>query len=268
MFNKESLVIKLLIKEINTIPELKKSYGYFYKSQKYELKDILIDISYVLKTGIPWRALRSKIHWNTIYKSYMKLNKYKVFKTCYTGLLKKYLINNKGKLKYIFTDTSIVPNRYGINKANLNKYYKNKRVTKLSIITLKNGIPFNVKLYGGNRNDSYIFQDQSKNDKLLRENNNKKYFMADKGYDSQAIKRLTQGLGYINVIPQNRRGIKNIKKIRSFKRYKIIYRKRIKVENMFNKIKTFRRLAIRYDKYEHTFMGFVWMALIFIIKNQ
>lgn len=267
MFNKESIIIKLLTKEINTIDDLKKTYSYFYKSQKYKLSEILIDIFYVLKTGIPWRALRSHINWNTVYKSYVKLNSYGIFRKCYKSLLKKYMINNKGKLKYIFTDTSIIPNKYGTNKANLNKYYKNKKVTKLSIITLKNGIPFNVKLYGGNRNDSYIFQDQLKDDKILKNNNNKKYFMADKGYDSKNIKSEMIKMGYENVIPQNRRGIKDISKIVSFKRNKIKYRKRIKVENMFNKIKTFRRLSIRYDKYENTFMGFIWMALIFIIKN-
>jgi len=27
----------------------------------------LVDILYVLKTGIPWRSARSHIHWNTLY---------------------------------------------------------------------------------------------------------------------------------------------------------------------------------------------------------
>tara|TARA_B110000977_G_scaffold14025_1_gene17501 strand:- start:52 stop:858 length:807 start_codon:yes stop_codon:yes gene_type:complete len=267
MFNKESIVIKLLIKEINNIKDFKKTFNYHYKSQKYDIRDILIDIFYVLKTGIPWRALRSRINWNTVYKTYVKLNKYGIFKKCYKSLLSKYLKNNKGKLKYIYTDTSIIPNKYGINKANLNKYYKNKKVTKLSLITIKNGIPFNVRLYGGNRNDSYIFQDQLINDKILKNNENKKYFMADKGYDSKNIKDIMSELGYTNIIPQNRRGIKNQDKIRSFSDNKIKYRKRIKVENMFSKIKLFRRLSIRYDKYETIFMGFVWLSLIFIIKN-
>lgn len=267
MFKNENIIINLLIREINSIPSLKKSYSHYYKSQKYTIKEILIDIFYVLKTGIPWRALRSHINWNTVYKSYIKLNKYGIFKSCYKALLSKYLKNNKGKLKYIFTDTTIVPNKYGMTKANLNKYYKNKKVTKVSIITIKNGIPFNIKMYGGNRNDSFIYQDQIKNDKFLKNNKNKKYFMADKGYDSKDIKLKMSNMGYINVIPQNKRGIKNTNKLVSFKQHKIKYRKRIKVENMFSKLKTFRRLSIRYDKYEKTFMGFIWMALIFIIQN-
>jgi transposase len=73
--------------------------------------------------------------------------------------------------------------------------------------------------------------------------------MTDKGHDSKNIKLEMIRMGYENVIPQNRRGIKDISKIVLFKSNKIKYRKRIKVENMFNKIKTFRRFSIRYDKY-------------------
>ena len=63
-------------------------------------------------------------------------------------------------------------------------------------------------MYGGNRNDSFIYQDQIKNDKFLKNNKNKKYFMADKGYDSKDIKIKMSNMGYINVIPQNKRRFK------------------------------------------------------------
>jgi transposase len=70
---------------------------------------------------------------------------------------KKNKNKNKNKLKYVYIDTSIISNKYGIDKVKRNKYYKNKKVSKISIITLSKGIPFNVKLYSGNRNDGFIF---------------------------------------------------------------------------------------------------------------
>jgi transposase len=92
--------------------------------------------------------------------------------------------------------------------------------------------------------------------------------MADKGYDSKQIKTTILANGWNYLIPQNRRGIKNKSKLIKFNhKQKMLYRKRIKVENMFNKIKTFRRLSVRYDKLSNTFMGFLWMSLIFIIVN-
>jgi transposase len=240
-------------------------------AQKYKLNDILCDIFYVLKTGISWRMLRSKIHWNTVYKTYIKINSYGLFKTSYINLLKKYLVKHKNRLRYVFTDTSVVPNKYGEDKAKLNKFYKNKRVCKLSIITLDNGIPFCVNLYDGNRNDTRIFNEQFVNSNFLVniDMNKTKYFMADKGYDSKSIKNTILNNGWGCLIPQNRRGIKNKNKLRKFTvKHKILYRQRMKVENMFNKIKTFRRLYARYDRKCSTFMGFVWLSLIFIILSM
>jgi predicted MPP superfamily phosphohydrolase len=55
------------------------------------------------------RDIRSKINWNSIYKIYIKLNKYKIFEISYVYLLNKYLkrgINNK--LKYVSTDTTFI----------------------------------------------------------------------------------------------------------------------------------------------------------------
>jgi transposase len=267
MFSNDKLVIKLLIAKIKKIPKLWTSFNFSYKSQKYKLADILTEILYVLKTGISWRMLRSPIHWNTIYKIYIKLNNYKIFKISYKELLQKYVVKNKNKLKFIFTDTSVIPNKYGLDKAKLNKFYKNKKVMKLSLITLKNGIPINVKLYDGNRNDSYILNDQLRTSNLIKINDSqKKYFMADKGYDSKNIRQKLTAQNYKVIIPQNKRGIKDESKIIKFdKGTKLLYRKRILVENMFCKLKTFRRLSVRYDKYSKTYSGFLWLALINII---
>ena len=41
-------------------------------------------------------------------------------------------------------------------------------------------------------------------------------------------------------------------------------RKRHKVENYFERIKTFRRVATRYDKLAATFLGFVYLATIVV----
>ena len=143
MFSKNNLVIKILICKVNNDPKLVHKYDFTYKSQKYSLTDILKEILYVLQTGIPWRALRSPINWNTVYKHYICLCKFDIFRLSYKDLLTKYIKNNRGKLKFIYTDTSIIPNKYGQDKACLNKYYKNKRVTKLSLITLYS---FNIYL--------------------------------------------------------------------------------------------------------------------------
>jgi hypothetical protein len=46
----------------------------------YNLSEYLIDILYVLKTDIAWCDLRSHIDWNSVYKTYVKLNSFNIFK--------------------------------------------------------------------------------------------------------------------------------------------------------------------------------------------
>jgi transposase len=253
---------------INSHKTLYKSFNFSYKSQKYKLDDILSEIIYVSRTGISWRMIKSDIHWNTIYKIFVKLKSYNIFKLTYIDLLKKYTKKNKNKLKYVYTDTSIISNKYGIDKVKRNKYCKNKKVSKLSIVTLSNGIPFNVKLYNGNRNDAFIFMDHVEDNLINIDKKNIKIFMADKGYDSIKIKNYLTKNNINYLIPQNKRNTKNNSKIINMTpKDKIKYKKRIKVENMFQKIKSFRRLNIRYDKYSENYMSFLWLGLSHIIMN-
>jgi hypothetical protein len=96
-----NLILKLSMKHIRSIPKLAKSFDFSYKQQKYNLSEYLIDILYVLKTGIALRDLRSHINWNSVYKTYVKLNSFNIFKLSYIAILKKYFkktFNNKLKM--------------------------------------------------------------------------------------------------------------------------------------------------------------------------
>lgn len=161
---KINIIIKVLSRFIKSNKQLCKSFDFSHKQQKYNLEEILIDILYVLKTGISWRDLRSHIGWNTVYKRYILLNKHGVFELCYSDLLKKYLKKGtNGKLKYILTDTSFVQNKKGRDMIGYNKFYKKKKGTKISIITDSKGIPISVKCYKGNKHDCKILNDQLNN---------------------------------------------------------------------------------------------------------
>ena len=121
MIKRESLIVKVLIKHIKQNQELYKSFNFTYHTQKYRLDELLTEILYVLKTGIDWRSIKSHINWNTIYKTYIKLNKNDIFKYSYVQLLKKYIKRTPDhKLKFILSDTSFIQNKNGILKIDLN----------------------------------------------------------------------------------------------------------------------------------------------------
>ena len=154
MKTKNELVIKLLIKHIKSNCKLYKSFDFSRKQQKYNLSEYLTDILYVLKTGIALRDLRSHISWISVYKVYVKLNSFNIFKLSYMTLLNKYYKRSyNNKLKYVSTDTSFIPNKKGKDLIGYNKFYNRKNGTKISLITDSKGIPFNLKCY-----NSLIFQ--------------------------------------------------------------------------------------------------------------
>jgi transposase len=80
--------------------------------------------------------------------------------------------------------------------------------------------------------------------------------LADKGYDSDHIRASLQAAGAVPMIPA-RRNRRNPVQIDGF-----IYALRNRVERCFNKLRCSRRLATRYDKTAHSYLGFIHLASI------
>ena len=188
------------------------------KNRKFTLKEILSACFIFLKISSSLKLFHYKnIHPSTVRKNYDKLNKYNIFRSTYLELLKKYIIKTKGKkLKYIYSDTSTFYNKYNIDLAKINSYNKNKRVIKLSIITDSKGISLCQNLYSGNMNNYKILKEQlvSFNNEYSHINFNKSTFMADSIYDGKELRELLKKTFGNLIIPYNKRGTKNPKKIK------------------------------------------------------
>jgi transposase len=78
--------------------------------------------------------------------------------------------------------------------------------------------------------------------------------IADKAYDSNAIRDSVKAAGMKAVIPSN--GSRK----RPIRHDKVLYRERNRIERCFNKLKHFRRLATRYDRRAIHFLAFLCLA--------
>jgi transposase len=78
--------------------------------------------------------------------------------------------------------------------------------------------------------------------------------LADKAYDSNALRQLIADSGAEAVIPSNR-----TRKI-IIPHDPAIYRHRNRIERCFNKLKHFRRFATRYDRRASHFLAFIHLA--------
>jgi transposase len=85
------------------------------------------------------------------------------------------------------------------------------------------------------------------------------YLVADKGYDSDAIRNKAREHGMKPIIPKR----KNAKQPNpNFDSY--LYKLRHLVENMFARLKQFRSIATRYEKLARNFESMIYLACIII----
>ncbi len=82
--------------------------------------------------------------------------------------------------------------------------------------------------------------------------------IGDKGYDADYMVKAAKDVGAESVIPSRARR----KAPREHDQE--LYKERNLIERMFNKLKHFRRVATRYDKLDIAYLGFVFIAGIYL----
>lgn len=83
---------------------------------------------------------------------------------------------------------------------------------------------------------------------------NAKEMLADRGCDSDRFRKALTAEGIMPCIPPR----KNRKVQIDYN--KTLYKQRHKIENMFGRIKDWRRIAMRYDRCAHTFFSAICIA--------
>lgn len=128
--------------------------------------------------------------------------------------------------------------------------------TKIHLACDALGYPLGFILTGANVSDF----DQCK--PLLKAHLQPQSFaIMDKGYDSDAIRAYVNQLGGVAVIAVN--SSRNQKP--AFDEH--LYRERHRIENLFSRLKSFRRVATRYEKLHVTFAAMVTLScLLFWLK--
>jgi transposase len=84
--------------------------------------------------------------------------------------------------------------------------------------------------------------------------------IGDKAYDSSTLRKTAAAKGVKTCIPA--RSNRTTAVPFSAK----LYRRRHRVENFFQNIKRYRRVATRYDKLAETFLGFVCLAILLTLR--
>jgi transposase len=141
----------------------------------------------------------------------------------------------------------------------------------VSFATSKEGLPLSFAVAPGNMHDSklYVTTVQGIKVKQLGKKplNKPKVINADAAYDSKKIREYNRKRGIRSNIPENRRNRKKGRKKRGrpYRMKKEEYKHRRSVERLFGWLKSFKRIAVRYEKLASTYTTFILLACILIL---
>jgi len=220
------------------------------RNHRHRLDGIL----WICRTGAPWRDLPAAFgKWNSVWKQFRRW--------CESGvwdLLLQALADSGGALDMLqMIDSTIVrAHRCAASEktAEQNQALGRSRggfSTKIHVRCNAAGLPIGVVLSEGEAHDVTAY------DGLMRQRDSDPGAMlADKGYDSDAIRHDLRDSGATPEIPtrSNRKVQLSISKP--------LYALRSRIECFIGHLKEQRRIATRYDKLATSFVGFVLLGCI------
>lgn len=209
---------------------------------------------WILRTGAPWRDLPVQFgRWQTVYSSFRRWS----IRGLWPRLL-EYLSVDADR-EYLLIDSTSVrvhPDAAGPVGGQLAHAMERSRAglsTKLHFASDALGYPLGFIATAATVHDYH----QAK-PLLRRFLQPGSVAILDKGYDGDCLRECVSQLGGVAVIAVN--------KARSQKPHfdEHLYRHRHRIENMFARLKSFRRVATRYDKTIQSFCANVHLACIFL----
>ena len=212
-------------------------------------------ILWVLRTGVGWRDLPATFGpWQTVYTSFRAWMRSGLWQAIHARLSRP----ARDDEHLLIDSTAVRIHAHGAGPAGgqLAQAMGRSRAslsTKIHLACDALGYPLGFIVTGANVSD----YDQCL--PLLRAHlRPQARVIMDKGYDSDAIRAYVNQHGGVAVIAVNASRAKKP----PFDEH--LYRERHRIENLFARLKSFRRIATRYEKLRSTFAAMVTLACILV----
>ena len=204
----------------------------------------------ILRSGAAWRDLPATYGpYKTCYNRFVRWQRAGVW----SGILDA--ISNEKNADVQMIDSSIVRvHQHGScikrDEAHCTGRSRGGLTTKIHAVVDGRGLPVQLALSPGQEHDSLIAVE------LLSNLQSQGLLLADKAYDSDAIRKFVQDSGAWEIIPPR----SNRKNPICFSPH--LYRDRNHVERFFKRIERCRGIATRYEKLVENFPAFIKLAAI------
>ncbi|WP_240314197.1 IS5 family transposase [Acidiphilium sp. JA12-A1] len=215
---------------------------------------VLDAIFWIARTGAPWRDLPTELgRWNSVHRQFRRWTVSGIW-----DVMLEALVDSGGPADALqMIDSTIVRAHHcaaGFKKGTQSQALGRSRgglSTRIHLRANAEGLPIGIILSPGEAHDSTAYAD------LMDERDSDPgILLADRGYDSDAIRQDARDRGTIPEIPtkRNRRIQHSVDRP--------LYALRNRIERCFNKLKNSRRIATRYDQTASSFLGFTLLASI------
>ncbi len=200
--------------------------------------------------GSPWRDLPTEFGaWQSIYNQFNRWSKKGVWERLF------FILRGELDSEWHFIDATIVKaheHSIGVNKSKPEKQRIGKsaggNTTKIHMLCDSHGNPIDFELTQGQVHDVRLAD-------VLIKRSDAEYLVADMGYDSGRVRTKIKKKGSILVIPAKINSKKNNPDFD-----KTIYKLRHLVENLFAKLKNYRAISTRIDRYAQNFKSTIYLG--------
>ncbi|MCP4988628.1 MAG: IS5 family transposase [Colwellia sp.] len=210
-------------------------------------------ILYRLRVGCPWRDLPEYFGlWNTIYRRFLLWSRKGILLRLFKSL------STDSDTEWEFIDGSYVKaHQHGTGAASEQPQAiglsRGGNTSKIHLAVDSYGLPIEFIITGGEVHDSKAANE------LIDLLPQADFIIADKGYDSEAIRDKVREHRSIPVIPRKKNSKTGNADIDWY-----LYKYRHLVENAFARLKHFRAIATRYDKLKIHFESMLAIACAMI----
>lgn len=246
---KQFYMSKKFWKAIHNIIPQKKSI----RRPRKGTKKIMKAIYFILRTGIPWKALPAsfKVSASTVHRRFQEWVSDAVFFKAWKKLLMRYQQKNSSMMKWIAIDGSCAKSPLGGENTGPSPVDRRKIGTKKHICVDQNGVVIGIAISGANRHDNVSVVDVINSIPIKLQKN--VICAADSAYDAKNTKDFLKKKSLIPLITKNKRRSKsNAEKTTS--------RHRWIVERTHSYLNNWRGIYIRWNKKVQNYLAAIQIA--------
>jgi transposase len=242
------------------------------RARKLDNKTAFQCLCFALLTGVAWKYVPSQTcSFSTAYKRFQCWVKNGVLENVWKHLLHVYaedkLRQDPGWFKSLFIDTTFVKNLAGVDCVGANPTDRGRLGSKISVLCDTNRVAVGIVLYPANHSDcrTVVQTINSVSCKLKHDGRRTVHVVGDKAYNTQDVRGFLKSRR-IRLVADYRKNVKIKSKLTSADKQKL--KKRHTVENLFCRLKQFKRVRHRMDTFATTFRAEIYAASIVVVLAQ